>query len=138
MDPAETLRPCPFPAHAGPYPLPAQERRPRAVSPEGIRCCDARRELHLRPGLEAWANGSALNAPLPQRVGNEKEETTTVAEAPKLLAMLPDGARLCYSADETIFEIGQIELVPVTAQGDSYIATFDGASDGATRVAVVS
>jgi hypothetical protein len=71
-------------------------------------------------------------------VGNEKEKTMTVAEARKLLATLPDGARLRYSADETIFEIGQIELVPVTAQGDSYIATFDGASDGATRVAVVS
>jgi hypothetical protein len=104
--------------HAWPYPLPAQERRSRAVSPEGIRCCDARRELHLRPGLEAWANGPALIAPLPQRVGNEKQETVNVAEACKLLATVPDGALLRYSADGAIFEIGQIELAPVTAQGD--------------------
>ena len=79
---------------ARPYPLPAQERRLRAVLSEGIRCCNARRELHPRPGLEAWAYGAALNAPLPRRVGSEKEDTMTVAEACKLLSTLPDGAQL--------------------------------------------
>lgn len=58
----------------------------------------------------------------------------TVAEARKLLVALPDDAVLRVSDGETIYEVTQIEMVPVIDDRDGYVAT----EDGAISVAVVA
>jgi hypothetical protein len=58
-----------------------------------------------------------------------------------LLAKLPIDAPLCFCTDNeagTFDEISQIELVPATLDGETFMATFDAAAHGTTRVAVVT
>jgi hypothetical protein len=67
-------------------------------------------------------------------------EMMTVAQAIALLAKLPNDAPLCFCTDDyagTLAEITQIEIVLATSDGEAFIATFDAAADGTTRVAVV-
>jgi hypothetical protein len=69
---------------------------------------------------------------------HKKEKAMTVAEGRKLLAKSPDSEPNFYVSGETILEAGQIELVPFIGDGDGFVATFNGARDDVTRVAVMS
>lgn len=65
----------------------------------------------------------------------------TVSQAIALLAKLPNDALLCFCTDDdagTLAEITQIEVVPVTSDGEEFLATLDAAADGTIRVAVVA
>jgi hypothetical protein len=65
----------------------------------------------------------------------------TVAQAIALLGKLPNDAPLCFCTDDdagTFAEVTQIEIVPVTSEGQDFVATFDAAADGTMRVAVAA
>jgi hypothetical protein len=65
----------------------------------------------------------------------------TAAEAIALLAKLPADTPLCFCVDDdagTFAEVTQFEMVPVTSDGEYFAATFDGAAEGAIKVAVAT